>query len=615
MSSFLNVVSSLLCTQLWQVTALIVIVLLLSMTVLRRRPHYAYAIWLLVLVKCVTPPVWSSPVGVFSWLGREEVATVSPLPVMQNRASLNISGDSKAFVSSVTEASPETVTTVTPSSFEPRHYFFTFWMAGCLFSFAWTLVKHIRGCYSLRKLLLPEEPVDITARVERLKNRLSVQNDVRVRVVSKHIGPAVYGFMRPTIIIPRSVVEQCDADELDLILGHELIHLRRRDAWHVLLQTLVGIVWWFHPLVWWMQYRIAEQREQCCDAELIACTSSDPEQYANCLLKVIRQSREPHLIGGLPFIPLRQNKERLKMIMQSHGRAIERTPGRIWLLTAGLSIILLPGAALVQAEPKDATPVSEESAKPGKPVKEPVPLFPEVAKERSRRKGQLDQSFKLTLRAGQTVEEAIRSIASEIGVAPTIEGEDSMIFDLVYGIPLKQDLLLDCNSFQEGLDELSHSLLAGAHVKPTSEMALLRTYHVGIGREACIVTNPLIRMRTPHKKRVAVYDVADLVKKETDDDTRNSGTFSYEGVQDLIMRRVPAYWERSGRFDDVDKNVWDPIRERQIPLVEHPELEPFVSSMSELDSTLTLIIRGSESLHMEIAAALETMRNEQGSSR
>ena len=54
-------------SQLWQVTALVVIVAGLTRFACRRRPHLAYLLWLLVVVKCLTPPLWSSPTGVFSW--------------------------------------------------------------------------------------------------------------------------------------------------------------------------------------------------------------------------------------------------------------------------------------------------------------------------------------------------------------------------------------------------------------------------------------------------------------------------------------------------------------------------------------------------------------------
>ena len=53
--------------QFWQVTALIVIVGALTSLFCRQRPHLAYVLWLLVFLKCLTPPLWSSPTGLFSW--------------------------------------------------------------------------------------------------------------------------------------------------------------------------------------------------------------------------------------------------------------------------------------------------------------------------------------------------------------------------------------------------------------------------------------------------------------------------------------------------------------------------------------------------------------------
>ncbi len=77
---------ALVLSQLWQVTLLVLAVAILVRLLARNRPHLAYALWLVVLVKCVTPPVWSSPSGVFCWLlpARQAAiveSTVMPEPV------------------------------------------------------------------------------------------------------------------------------------------------------------------------------------------------------------------------------------------------------------------------------------------------------------------------------------------------------------------------------------------------------------------------------------------------------------------------------------------------------------------------------------------------------
>src|SRR5687767_10172157 len=58
-------------TQLLQLTIVIAAVAVTTALLCRRRPHAAYALWLIALAKCVTPPVWSSPTGVFSWAWAE----------------------------------------------------------------------------------------------------------------------------------------------------------------------------------------------------------------------------------------------------------------------------------------------------------------------------------------------------------------------------------------------------------------------------------------------------------------------------------------------------------------------------------------------------------------
>lgn len=65
-------------TQAWQLAVLILIVWTAVRWIAKDRPHLAHALWLVVLLKCVTPPIWSSPAGVFSWLQRSAPTVGSP---------------------------------------------------------------------------------------------------------------------------------------------------------------------------------------------------------------------------------------------------------------------------------------------------------------------------------------------------------------------------------------------------------------------------------------------------------------------------------------------------------------------------------------------------------
>ena len=72
MTDFLGTVGEVLWLHSWQVTIVVAIVAVLCGTALRHRRHLGYALWMLVLLKCLTPPLWSSPVGLFSLAGQEQ---------------------------------------------------------------------------------------------------------------------------------------------------------------------------------------------------------------------------------------------------------------------------------------------------------------------------------------------------------------------------------------------------------------------------------------------------------------------------------------------------------------------------------------------------------------
>ena len=63
--------------QIWQVTALAIGVALFNRYALRNRPHFATLLWLVVLIKCVTPPVWNSPSSIFSWIQHPESSNLA----------------------------------------------------------------------------------------------------------------------------------------------------------------------------------------------------------------------------------------------------------------------------------------------------------------------------------------------------------------------------------------------------------------------------------------------------------------------------------------------------------------------------------------------------------
>src|SRR5437762_4116518 len=114
-------------------------------------------------------------------------------------------------------------------------------------------------------------------------------------------------------------------DELNSILLHELGHLRRRDDWTNLAQKILQALLFFHPAVWWIDSRLALEREAACD-DLVVAKTCDARGYAKCLVSVAEKSvgRRPFAVAVAAVSRIRETTARLTRILDQN-RSEEHT--------------------------------------------------------------------------------------------------------------------------------------------------------------------------------------------------------------------------------------------------------------------------------------------------
>ncbi|MEL7163749.1 MAG: M56 family metallopeptidase, partial [Bacteroidota bacterium] len=115
-------------------------------------------------------------------------------------------------------------------------------------------------------------------------------------------SPFTAGWLRPVILFPAALLEELNEAQLRTILAHELAHVKRYDFLVNLSQTLLCILFFYHPAVWWMSARVEEEREHCCDDLAIAVTG-EKVGYAKTLL----QLKETEISGGRLAMNLKGN--------------------------------------------------------------------------------------------------------------------------------------------------------------------------------------------------------------------------------------------------------------------------------------------------------------------
>jgi len=386
--------------QTWQLTLLIAVVALVVRFASRRRPFLAHALWLVVLLKCVTPPLWSSPGGVFCWLETAfrpavQVATLTGQPLAAPRGidfdAHNAATDLVVWVHDGNGGSE--LRGVIPRddriervgwSLGLAAWFLVVWLTGTSAVMAIALWRWWR-CWSqlCRQRIRHDAMYD--AALSRLAKRLKLRRPVRLMVTASPIGPAVIGWMRPVIVLPEMIVQGKSPTDLEPILAHELLHVRRGDLWIGMLQVVSLGLWWFHPLVWFVNRWISREAERCCDEAVLAVLGCGPSRYARCLLDVLERKQLLRPVPAFPGVrPVEITSQRLERIMQLRQGCRNRTPWWCWLVALGLAAATLPGAAWVAAgdqpaelaRPWQPQPILPHSATPLPPAANPVARAP-----------------------------------------------------------------------------------------------------------------------------------------------------------------------------------------------------------------------------------------------
>jgi beta-lactamase regulating signal transducer with metallopeptidase domain len=128
------------------------------------------------------------------------------------------------------------------------------------------------------------------------RHRVGLRREVEVRLSTALGSPGVWGVVRPVLLLPEGIAAHLTPAELDAVLLHELEHVRRRDNLTAAVHTALRTLFWFHPLVWWLERRTLAERERACDDRAVALCR-EPRLYARSLAKVVRFGLERPLAG------------------------------------------------------------------------------------------------------------------------------------------------------------------------------------------------------------------------------------------------------------------------------------------------------------------------------
>ncbi len=369
-----------------------------------RRPALIHSLWLVVLLKLITPPVVpvSLPVPLLTYTqklttGRE--ASASPLgdllaatgeqqaghqpddlqvgfeslgPLADNRlpstayAPMEVMGDRPVEERPPFELASRRQQPPLGASRQPaRSLPGAAWASGFIvlparLSWeAWVLIVVLSGAvgwWSLATVRIirfhrmvkdaPSVPREWQEQTDALAAQLGLSRWPEARLVPGQVPPMLWAIGgRPRLLLPTQLWSSLEPDEQTSLLLHELAHLRRRDHWVRWLELIVSGLYWWHPAVWWARRALREAEEQCCDAWVVWAMPRGAKTYAAALLAALE------FVSGARTAPAAASatsgnghvsclKRRLRMIVRAS------TPkGLSWigrLAVMGMAALILP---------------------------------------------------------------------------------------------------------------------------------------------------------------------------------------------------------------------------------------------------------------------------------
>jgi len=323
-------------SHLWQSTLFALFAAGLTRLLRKNQARIRYSIWLAASLKFLVPfSLLMALGGRFSWRTTPAVER-QPLAIF-------VQGIGQPF-----EGLTQSVVTSSRPSFPFLAALLILWAAGSLtltliWAFRWRRVAQ-----TVRRAVAVAAGREIET-LRRIEASGGIATPIELRLSGGSLEPGVFGILRPLLILPAGIGCHLSKAQLESVIAHEISHIRRYDNLTAALHMVVEILFWFHPLVWWLGSRLVDERERACDEEVLKVVGQ-PQEYAEGILRVCElYLQSPVLaVSGVTGSDL---KKRVESIMAQRRIASLNAARKTVLTLAGIAVVVGPFAFGVWTAP------------------------------------------------------------------------------------------------------------------------------------------------------------------------------------------------------------------------------------------------------------------------
>ncbi len=330
----------------WQGALLALFVLAVTVAWRRGPAAFKYALWLLVVAKLLVPMPFSLPTGAVNYL---PPAALEPEPLrVVERTDPRVATETVAAVAAPAPAFELSLGTVLVAA----------WALVALAIIGVGLARYRRT----RRLLLRSAyapPAAAAALFDDLRRRLGLRRPVGFYASESIAGPLVMGPLRPLVVVPGRLFEELTPCELEMLLAHELAHVRRLDHIAVFIELLALAAHFFNPLAWLALRRLRAERERACDERVVALLGAREEDYGQSLLRVARHIQASLRPAGALALAEGDLSARVHYLLNPRRRRMARLSLPALFALALIGCVVLPGRVREKEATADAADLNQ----------------------------------------------------------------------------------------------------------------------------------------------------------------------------------------------------------------------------------------------------------------
>ena len=315
--------------------SIIIGILLLAKRLLKNSltSRMQYNLWYLLLSLLAVPFIPVQPIRflqIFAWFGNFKNASSSPIGDMINEtAPTNQSVTANwmnDFSISVSRRTPSTIGLI----------LFILWCIGT-FIMILLITKSMLRFHNMKNSALPLQNPAVRTLYYECLDEMHIKKPIPIYSTAFLKSPIIAGLLKPCIYMPIHLISDYNANDIKYMLMHELGHYKHKDALANYLMNIIGVLYWFHPLVWYSLKEMKNDREVACDTSVLKLLDEgDYEDYGNTLINFA----EKVSLTPFPFSTgisgnMKQMQKRILNIANYHPASFRKT-----LHSAALYIII-----------------------------------------------------------------------------------------------------------------------------------------------------------------------------------------------------------------------------------------------------------------------------------